>query len=164
VRGTLLSLAVLLFVIAGCVRRPMQELEVGSDRTTDDPPPDPGAVREVIVAGEDANEEESQPGSARGGPPGQHPAPDPVLFRLGAGYGALGQVDLAPCREQGLQAGYLHMRVTFRPNGRVIRAAVESPLPPPPEALACIGEQLELAMVPMFEGGDVTLAKSFFIN
>jgi hypothetical protein len=142
----------------------MREFEAGSDRTTDDPPPSPGEVREVIVASEGANEEESEPASGRGAPSGHPPAPDPVLFRLGAGYGVLGHIDLAPCRAQGLQTGYLHMRVTFRHSGRVIRAAVESLVPPPPEALACIGEQLELAMVPVFEGGDVTLAKSFFIN
>jgi len=91
-------------------------------------------------------------------------APDPILFRLGAGYGALGHVDLAPCRDQGLPQGYLRLRVTFRASGRVVRAAVETPVAPPAEALTCIGEQLEMAMVPLFEGGDVTLSKSFFVN
>jgi hypothetical protein len=37
-------------------------------------------------------------------------------------------------------------------------------VPPPEEALDCIGEQLELAMVPVFDGGDVTLSRSFFVN
>jgi hypothetical protein len=83
---------------------------------------------------------------------------------MGAGYGALGHVDLAPCRDQGLAPGYLHMRVTFRDSGRIVRAAVESPVPPPQEALECIGEQLKMSMVPIFEGGDVTLSKSFFVN
>ena len=78
--------------------------------------------------------------------------------------GDLDRVDLAVCRDQGLQAGYLHLRVTFQESGRVVRAAVESPTVPPPEALACIGEQLKLAMVPGFQGGDVTLSKSFFVN
>jgi hypothetical protein len=143
----------------------MGEIEAVSDRTADDPPLAPVEVREVVVASEGEDEEAPGPvASGHAASPGLRPAPDPVLFRLGAGYGALGQLDLARCREQGLQAGYLHMRVTFRHSGRVIRAAVESPVALPPEALACIGEQLELAMVPVFEGGDVTLAKSFFIN
>ncbi|MBV9949159.1 MAG: hypothetical protein JOZ69_20085 [Myxococcales bacterium] len=87
-----------------------------------------------------------------------------MLFRLGAGYGALGRLDLSTCREQGLQPGYVHVRVTFRHSGRVVRAAVESSVAPPQGALDCIGEQLEWAMVPVFDGGDVTLSKSFFVN
>jgi hypothetical protein len=89
--------------------------------------------------------------------------PDPVFFRIGAGYGAVGRVDLAPCRERGLDTGYVHMRVTFAGNGTVAHAAIESPTPPPPDALACIGEQLQAAAVPAFEGGDVTLSKSLFV-
>jgi hypothetical protein len=89
---------------------------------------------------------------------------DPLFFALGAGYGALGRIDLGPCKDQGLQPGYLRLRVTFRGSGRVVRAAVESPVAPPAPALACIGGQLEAAMVPGFEGGDVTLSKTLFVN
>ncbi len=97
--------------------------------------------------------------------PADRPRPDPVPFRLGAGRGALGRLDLEPCREQGLPQGYLHVRVTFRHNGHVVHAAVESPAAPPNEALACIGEQLQaMAMVPAFDGGDVTISKSYFVN
>jgi hypothetical protein len=56
------------------------------------------------------------------------------------------------------------MRVTFRESGQVARAAVESRVAPPSEALRCIGEVLKLATVPVFEGGDVTLSKSYFVN
>jgi hypothetical protein len=35
---------------------------------------------------------------------------------------------------------------------------------PSPEAIACIGQHLEVAMVPTFEGDDVILLKSNFIN
>ena len=89
--------------------------------------------------------------------------PAPVFFRLGAGYGAVGQVDLGPCREKGLDTGYLRMRVTFAADGTVARATVESPTPPPPAALTCISEQLRAASVPAFEGGDVTLSKSLYV-
>jgi hypothetical protein len=90
--------------------------------------------------------------------------PDPVLFRIGAGYGALGLIDFAPCRGQGLEKGYLHMRVTFRHSGRVVRASVERPAPPPDGALQCIAQQLQATMVPSFDGEDVTLSKSYFVN
>jgi hypothetical protein len=93
-----------------------------------------------------------------------HPKPDPVPFRLGAGHGTLGLVDLRPCVERGLPPGYLRMRVTFRPNGHVVRAAVESDDPPPREALTCVGQQLELAAVPAFDGQDFTLSRIFYVN
>jgi hypothetical protein len=89
--------------------------------------------------------------------------PDPVFFRIGAGYGAVGQVDLSACRERGLDPGYVHIHVTFGGGGRVAGATVESPNQPPPDALTCIGEKLEAASVPAFEGGDVTLSKSLFV-
>ncbi len=89
---------------------------------------------------------------------------EPVPFHLGAGYGALGHVDLRACREQGLQPGYLRMHITFRDDGRVVHAAVESGEAPPDEALACIGQQLKMAMVPAFDGDDVSLSKSFFVT
>ena len=154
--------SLLLLILTACVRQP-GGIEAATE-ATDDPPPEPSEVREVDVAYEGAAEEGPAPvvsvpissnGSRRA---------EPILFHLGAGYGVLGQLDLASCREHGLEAGYLHMRVTFRNSGRVVHAAVQSPVPPPPEALSCIGQQLEIAMVPVFEGDDVTLSKSFFVN
>jgi hypothetical protein len=89
--------------------------------------------------------------------------PDPVFFHLGAGYGAIGQVDLTPCHGRGLDAGYVRLRVTFGGAGTVVRALVESPTQPPPEALACVAERVESASVPSFQGDDVTLSKSIFV-
>jgi hypothetical protein len=76
----------------------------------------------------------------------------------------LSTVDLAACRDRGLPPGYLRMRVTFRPNGRVVRAAVESDTPPPGEALACVGKQLELSLVPAFDGEDFTMSRIYYVN
>lgn len=90
------------------------------------------------------------------------PRSDPVPDR--AGHGALGQVDLSPCREVGLESGYLRLRVTFQGSGRVVHAAVESPTPPPQDALDCIAEQLQVAMVPRFDGRDATLSRSLFVE
>jgi hypothetical protein len=89
--------------------------------------------------------------------------PEPVFFRLGAGYGAVGRIDLSPCKDRGLDPGYVHLHVTFGVGGSVARAVVESPTQPPPEALACVADLLQAASVPPFVGGDVTLSKSLFV-
>jgi hypothetical protein len=122
------------------------EVEVGSD---DDDPVEAKPLRSVAV-----------PVGWRG----DRPRPDPVFFHLGAGYGALGRVDVLPCRDRGLPAGYLRIRATFRPSGRVAHAAVESPEQPPEDALTCIGERLQATTVPPFDGGDVTLSRIYFID
>jgi hypothetical protein len=166
VRKTLVPIAIPLLCLAtGCVRRTTQEF-VAADLTANEPA-EPTETRSVEVSydDDDSSDEGAEPVTVvpSAPPPARHPS-DTALFRLGAGYGALGRVDLVACRNQGLQTGYLHVRVTFRDNGRVVRAALESRVAPPPDALACISEQLKLAMVPIFEGGDVTLSKSFFIE
>ena len=164
-----------LVLTTACVRQTTREFEADLARLPDDSAREASETREVLVG--DARQ---RPGPASGPAPAEE-APEespsdqsvsrsrllptePTLFRLGAGYGALGQIDLAPCRNQGLSPGYLRVRVTFQHNGHVARAAVESVVAPPTEALACIGEQLEAAMVPVFDGVDVTLSKSFFVN
>ncbi|HEX4445187.1 MAG TPA: hypothetical protein VH044_00565 [Polyangiaceae bacterium] len=123
-----------------------REVEIGADEPGDpaDPPPPSG----VLVW---------SPISLR-------PPREPALFRLGAGLGALGHIDLNPCRDEGLLRGYVHMHLTFRHTGRVVRAAVETPVAPPPQALSCIGDQIEATEVPTFDGGDVMLSKSVFVN
>jgi len=87
----------------------------------------------------------------------------PAFFRLGVGYGAVGRIELASCREFGLDPGYVHMHVTFGVDGAVSSAVVESPTRPSREALGCIGRRLEEIAVPVFEGGDVTLSKSLYL-
>jgi hypothetical protein len=129
-----------------------------------EPATEPSETRSIELAYDKPTDDASEsPAVAASALRALHP-PDPVLFHLGAGYGALGRVDLALCRDQGLQVGYLHLYVTFRVDGRIVRAVVESPVAPPPDALACIGEQLKVSMVPVFDGGDVTLSRSFFVN
>lgn len=143
--------------MTGCVHEEMvADPEPDWDRWGE--PAETAVVREVIVE----NDEPSVPQAYLPASPKDRAMPDPVPFRLGAGRGALGRVDLAACRDQGLPLGYLHVRVTFRRTGRVVHAAVESPEAPTPEALSCIGEQLETTLVPAFDGGDVTLSKSYF--
>jgi hypothetical protein len=161
-RSVALSLVVL-FSASGCAPWAPLVLEAPPDRS-DDAVPEPTTEREVIVSYDGSTEPTpdvvvAPPTSPRGFYP-----PEPVLFRIGAGYGALGQIDFAPCHDQGLGTGYMHMRVTFRHSGHVVRASVERPAPPPPEALQCIADQLQLAMVPVFDGDDVTLSRSYFVN
>jgi hypothetical protein len=161
-RSTALSL-VLLLSASGCVQEGVMGFEAPADRP-DDAIQEPSTERDVVVSYDGAEQE--SPDVVVAGAPAPRPLipPDPVLFRLGAGYGALGQVDFAPCRDEGLGKGYLHMRVTFRHSGHVVRAIVERPAPPPDEALHCIATQLQLAMVPVFDGDDVTLSRSYFVN
>lgn len=145
----------------GCIHpETTNEYEPDSSPAAD---PEPVVVREVVVSYAGAGE---PPAPAVFLPPSprDRPRPDPVPFRLGAGRGALGLIDLTPCREDGLPPGYVHMRVTFQHSGHVVHAAVESATAPPPEALDCIGAQLEVAMVPVFDGSDVTLSRSYFVN
>ena len=145
----------------GCIHpETTNEYEPDSSPASD---PEPVVVREVVVSYAGAGE---PPAPAVFLPPSprDRPRPDPVPFRLGAGRGALGLIDLTPCREDGLPPGYVHMRVTFQHSGHVVHAAVESATAPPPEALDCIGAQLEVAMVPVFDGSDVTLSRSYFVN
>jgi hypothetical protein len=156
------SVAVVVVLAAsGCVHEGVAEFEVEPERPAAEP--EPTITRDVEVAYDGPGDETPVPNALALWPSGR-PPPDPVLFRLGAGLGALGHIDLAPCREEGLQSGYLHMRVTFQHGGRVVRAAVQTPTEPPATALACISEQLEVASVPSFDGDDVTLSKSFFVN
>jgi hypothetical protein len=147
---------------AGCVPvAVMAELQVDEGPVA---PPDPTVERQVVVQYAGPGDEGSVD-PPTGPSPADRLRPDPIPFRLGAGRGALGRLDLAVCRQQGLPPGYLHVHVTFRHDGRVVHAAVESPEAPPGEALACIGEQLQVvAMVPAFDGGDVTISKSYFVN
>jgi hypothetical protein len=49
-------------------------------------------------------------------------------------------------------------------SGHVVHAAVQSDVPPSRGALACIGNQLTAAIVPAFDGSDVTLSKTVFVT
>lgn len=89
---------------------------------------------------------------------------DPVPFQIGAGYAALGRVDLDDCRESGLQAGYVRVRATFTRVGYVVRASVASSAAPPPRALDCIADRLRQTGVPSFDGGEARLSKTYFVE
>jgi hypothetical protein len=156
-----------LVALPGCVHQGDEEAEV-----YDPTPPAPAEVtvsRDVAIGDDD---DEDTAASAPPAPPAMSfvwskvpiEIDRPRLFRLGAGLGALGHIDLNPCRDHGLTAGYVHMNLTFQASGRVVRAAVETSMAPPPEALSCIGEQVEATRVPQFEGGDVNLSRNFFVN
>lgn len=163
--GKIASFFALLLLATGCVHpQSTEEYEPDSEPAA---APEPVVSRDVVIGADDPVEPPSA--SAVSSAPvlvwsEVRLPPDPVLFRLGAGLGALGHIDLGTCRDQGLPPGYVHMHLTFRRTGRVVRAAVETPVAPPPEALACIGEQIESTTVPVFDGGDVSLSKSVYVN
>jgi hypothetical protein len=165
-----LPLLLLLAPTAGCLHEASLDAP-GIAAQTEEPVTEAASVQHIVVGydGPGSVDGWGPTGGATAGPEEPRAAAagrvprDPIFFSLGAGHGALGHVDLEPCRAQGLQLGYVRLRVTFNRSGRVVRAAVESPAPPPSEALACVGRQLEAATVPLFDGGDVTLSKSFFV-
>jgi hypothetical protein len=159
VRTDTLFWGIALLSTVGCVHEP--ELDLDEATSAYAPAPAPVVRREVSVAWEGAGAPEAPllPASPR-----DRPAPDPVPFRIGAGHGALGQVDLAPCRAAGLDPGYVRLRVTFHHSGHVVHAAVESPTPPPQDALDCIADQLQVATVPRFDGREATLSRSLFVE
>jgi hypothetical protein len=122
------------------------------------PPQEVLVERQITVTPEAAPAPPALPPSPR-----DKPAPDPVRFQMGAGYGALSHVDVSACRDRGLQAGYFHVHATFSHEGYVMRASVESEAPPSPPALDCIAEVLRQAGVPRFDGNEATLTKTYFV-
>lgn len=155
---------------AGCIPRDAlsePEFPVEGESATAATPANPVAYGEVNVPHDEPQDDAPQTSPHTVAVPlmgRDHPRPDPVFFRLGAGYGALGRIDVLPCRERGLPAGYVRLHATFRPSGRVAHAAIESVAEPSQEALTCIGEQLEGAAVPPFDGADVTLSRIYFVD
>jgi hypothetical protein len=154
IRGLVAGLAFPLYDLSGgCM--PQQPPIVAP--VAEAPPPDERVVASsVTVAGE----------SAEGAPrasDADRVRRGPSFFLIGAGYGAVGRIDLTPCRDKGLDPGYVHLHVTFGVGGSIAHAVVESPTQPPAQALACVADLLAAASVPPFEGGDVTLSKSLFV-
>jgi hypothetical protein len=147
---------------AGCLEEPPPQVPETAEEAP--PPREPTVVSPVSMARARGGAKLAASDGVPRASDADRIRPAPVFFRLGAGYGAVGQVDLGPCRAKGLDTGYLRMRVTFAGDGTVARATVESPTPPPPAALACVSEQLRTASVPSFEGGDVTLSKSLYVE
>jgi hypothetical protein len=144
---------------SGCLHEPDADVETAY-QPIDDSDPQLAVRRDVTMSTEEA----ATTVPVLAASPRDHLRPDPVPFRIGAGHGALGSIDLAPCRAQGLPPGYLRIRVTFRHDGRVAHAVVEGPTPPPQEALDCLAEQLDEASVPVFDGRDASLSRRFFVE
>jgi hypothetical protein len=146
----------------GCLHESAVAFE--PEETTAEPAPPPGQDTELELANDTPAADDAPRGEQT---PPAYPVSIPGrewhFFALGAGYGALGQIDLSPCREEGLPPGYWHVRVTFGPSGRIVHASVESPVAPSREALACISDKLTSPTVPRFDGHGVTLSKSIFV-
>ena len=145
----------------GCLHEPDADLESGY-QPADESSAEPVVQRDVTVRWERADPQ-TPAGPVLAASPRDRPRPDPIPFRIGAGHGALGTIDLAPCREQGLPGGYLRMRVAFRHDGHVAHAVIEGPVLPPQEALDCVAAQIEDTTVPPFDGRDASLTRRFFV-
>lgn len=134
-----------------------------ADEASAQPAPAAGQDTEVELANDEPSAQDAPPGDSAASYALPIPGREWHFFALGAGYGALGRIDLAGCRDQGLPPGYWHVRVTFGPSGRIVHASVESPVAPSREALACVADKLTEPSVPRFDGHGVTLSKSIFV-
>jgi hypothetical protein len=157
------------FLVEGCLSPGVgYDANFPADTSPESPAATSVGVGEVDVDSYDGDDTAAAPAPHSVAVPvgwrGDRPRPAPVFFHLGAGYGALGRLDVLPCRDRGLSAGYVRIRATFRPSGRVAHAAVESPERPPEDALTCIGELLQATTVPPFDGSDVTLSRIYFVD
>jgi hypothetical protein len=94
-------------------------------------------------------------------PPSRKPA---VLFDTAAARQALEGIDLGACRASGAPRGYGHARVTFGPDGAVLRVSIDSPAGLSGSAVECIGGSLGTASVPPFDGGAVSVPTGFYIR
>src|SRR5258708_12413084 len=111
VRTSVLPLLALLFGAAACVHPLVREVV--------EPPAyelarEPAETRIVEVPGGGSDVEASEPVAA----PRRRDATDPLFFSLGAGYGALGLIELAPAQDHGLPAA-VRLPLTSQWWGRV---------------------------------------------
>ena len=85
-------------------------------------------------------------------------------FDRGAAAGALGGVSVQSCRRAGGPTGSGHVKVVFLPSGVVTSAEVDDPTFKGTPTGGCIAAKFRAARVPPFEGGNVTVGKSFTMN
>jgi hypothetical protein len=84
-------------------------------------------------------------------------------FALAATYGALGHVDLEPCKVQGLAAGYGHVVLAFANDGTPASVGVDLPAGSAPRAHACVEEAFRAVRVAEFDGRPVKMRRAFFV-
>lgn len=101
------------------------------------------------------------PPPARERVPSEPPAPS---FDPAAARNALGNTNVAVCKASGAPQGYGHGKVTFAPDGHVVRVVVDSPAGMTADAVSCIGRELGTAVVPPFGGRDMTMGTNWLIR
>jgi hypothetical protein len=84
-------------------------------------------------------------------------------FALAATYGALGHVDLEPCKAQGLAAGYGHVVLAFANDGTPAGVGVDLPARSAPRAHACVEKAFGALRVAAFDGSPVKVRRAFFV-
>jgi hypothetical protein len=88
--------------------------------------------------------------------------PAQPAFDLGAAYGAIRDVDLSACRDEGLAAGYGRVVVGFMPDGRVGGVALDLPWASSAEARDCVESAYRQVRVRPFPGGQPATARASF--
>jgi hypothetical protein len=90
--------------------------------------------------------------------------PDVARFDPGAAHRVLGEVDLSPCRDQGLAAGYVRASATFGPDGGVHTVWVDEPDGLSGPATACVTARIGRAEIPPYHGEPVTTRQTWYVR
>jgi hypothetical protein len=92
------------------------------------------------------------------------PAERTRMFNRGAAAASLGAVNLSKCAAPGGPFGEGHVKITFAPSGKVSSIEVDSPPFAGTGVGGCIADKFRGARIPTFDGGAVTIGKSFTLR
>jgi hypothetical protein len=122
--------------------------------------------------GDDPTPPDEPPLRVRVGPIPPHEQPSAAdtrvesrtAFDLGGAYSALAQVDLTPCKAQGLAAGYGRVEIAFANAGTPASLNVSLPAGSSASAQACVDDAFKRVQVARFDGSRATVRRSFFVQ
>jgi hypothetical protein len=102
------------------------------------------------------------------GPVDLQPRVPPALpkpFDLGGAYGAIGRVDLSPCKDAGLEPGYGRVTLDFTVDGAVGSVALDMPPSSSAAGRSCVESAYRTVHVPAFAGDQLaTVRRDFFVG
>ncbi len=128
---------------------------------------EPSAEQEIDPALDNTGDAQRLLGS---GPMPAPPPPNPVHvetpvpFDLGSAYGAIANVDLGSCKEQGLAAGYGRVALSFGNGGTPVRVDVQMPAGSTAAAGPCAQAAFAQVHVAPFTGSAMTVSRAFFVG
>ncbi len=119
------------------------------------------ATSEVVTTASDSGESwRAPPLVPKASPRDQVPSGRARAFDAVRARSALRAVSFARCGPSSMEAP-LHAKVSFSPQGYVVRVVIDRPAGLPPETVACIGDVLAKVTVPPFDGAPVAAGTTF---